>query len=145
MPSIGTELKTYLKTISAVTDIVGSGTAARIYPHTAKQGVAMPYIVYETYPGESRQHLGGISGIATNRIEIICYAATSAAAYSLAEAVRLAPLQMFRGTMGTTTVNGVSATPAYEFGFEPPVKGGAQKRYWISNDYFVTYAEAISA
>jgi hypothetical protein len=41
MADIAEELKTYLKSISAVTDLVGSGTAARIYTHRAKQGVTL--------------------------------------------------------------------------------------------------------
>ena len=143
MASISSELKTYLKTKSAVTDLIGAGTAARIYPHTAKQGVALPYIVYEIFQGESYEHLGGISGLAENRIQIDCFAATSEGAYALAEAVRLAPVQMFRGTMGSTAVT-VSSDDGYESGYEPPEKGGTQKLYFVSRDYFITYAEATA-
>ena len=145
MASILAELKTYLKTISPVTTLIGSGTAARIYPHAAKEGVALPYIVLEGFPGESYQHLGGISGMVVNRIQIDAYAATEDGAYVLAEAIRLAPLQMLNhATMGSTNVNVASSDSSYEFGFEPPVKGGAQKRYWVSRDYFVTYAEVTA-
>ena len=145
MASIGSELKTYLKTINAVTTLIGAGTVARIYQHSAKQAIAMPYVLIEVFIGTSNQHINGISGIATNRIQIDAYAATETEAYALAEAIRLAPLQMFRGTMGATTVHGVSSTEGYESGYEPPVKGGNQKRYFFSRDYFVTYSEAVTA
>jgi len=149
MPSILSELKTYLKTKSAVTNLVGATTAARIYQYTAKEGVAMPYVVLDMVPGESHEHLGGITGIARNRIIIDAYAATELASYALAEAIRLI-LQPIgkdgtRPTFGSTVVHGIASDGSYEADFEPPVKGGAQKRYVYSRDYFISYAEAVSA
>lgn len=144
MADIAAEFKTYLKSISTITALVGATTASRIYEVTAKQGESMPYIVYETFADNSEEHLGGISGLATERIQVDCYAATSAGAYALAEVVRLAPLQMFRGTMGSTFVNGVTSPGGYRRGQTPPVKGGAQRRYWISRDYLITFVEASS-
>lgn len=146
MADIAADLITYLKTISAVTTLVGAGTSARIYSHASKQGVALPYIVFEVYEGTSSEHLGGISGLASNRIEIWTYESTSAKAYTLAEAVRLAPLQMLNhSTVGSTYVHGVNSNGSYRRGFDPPVKGSNQKRYWISRDYIFHYTEAITA
>jgi len=144
MGDIAAELKTYLKTISGVTTLVGAGTAARIYHSRAKQGVSLPFIVYEVFAGSSAEYLNGIAGVATNRIEVVCYAATSTGAYSLAEAVRLAPLQMFRGTMGSTAVLATTANGGYERGIDLPEPGGNQRRYWITRDYILTYAEAVA-
>ena len=144
MPEIAEELKTYLKTKPIITALVGAGTASRIYTHRSKQGVSLPYIVFEVFEGSSAEWINGISGIATNRIQIDCIAATAAAAYTLAEAVRLAPLQMYRGTMGSTFVNGVTSNGGYEKGFDTPTTGGNQRRYWVSRDYIFTYAEAIA-
>ncbi len=55
MASVGENLKTYLKTVSAVTTLVGSGAAARIYTHLAKQGVATPFVIYEVFDGSSAE------------------------------------------------------------------------------------------
>lgn len=144
MADIAEELKTYLKTKTAITSLIGSGTAARIYTHEAKQAVAVPFIVFEVYEGTSNEHLTGISGIASNRIQIDAYAATSSGAYALAEAIRLAPLQMFRGTMNTTFVNDVSSNGGYRRGYDRATQGGNQRRYWVSRDYIVTYIEPTS-
>ena len=121
MASVGTNLKTYLKTISGVTALVGAGAAARIYTNLAKQGVATPY-----------------------RIQVDCYGATEAEAYNLAEAVRLAPLQMYRGTFGDADAVAIISPDGYRQGIDNPSKGGNQRRYWISRDFTVTYREAVS-
>lgn len=144
MPSIEAELKTYLKTITAVTDIVGTGNSSRIYEDIARQGVAAPYIVLQTFEGISAEHLGGITGIARNRIQIDCYGKTGSESHDLAEAVRLAPLQMFRGTMGSTFVHSVVSEFGYRKGYYYPTNGSDERHFWRSRDYFVTYAEPTS-
>lgn len=145
MADICTELITYLKTITAVTDLVGTSTAARIYFGDAKQGVDLPYIVIRVFDGSSYECLGGISGLASNRIEVNCYGATSASAWALAEAVRLAPLQKYRGTMGSTYIHEVASPQGYAKDFEPPTNGDNRKRFNVVRDYFVHYAEATSS
>lgn len=144
MPDILSDLRTYLKTKSAITNLVGTGDAARIYFHDAKEGATLPFIILEIFEGESNEHLTGISGICSNRVQIDCYGVTAAAAYTLAETVRLAPLQMYRGNMDTSKVNNVTSNVSYRRGFDPPVTGSAQKRYWVSRDYVITYTEATS-
>ena len=114
MPSIAGELITYLKTKSRITDLVGAGAAARIYIDDAKQGVALPFITMEIYSARSEEWLKGISGLATNRIEINAYAATYESAYQLAEEIRLAPLQHYQGDMGATWVSSCTAFDGYE-------------------------------
>lgn len=142
MPDITSELITYLKTKTAITDLVGSGSAARIYYGDARQGVALPFIVMRVFDGESQEHLTGISGLATNRIEINCYGSTTSQAYNLAEAVRLAPLQKYRGTMGTTYVNEVASPQGYARDFDQPTQGDNAKRFVFTRDYFLHYQEA---
>lgn len=144
MADIASELITYLKTIGGVTALVGTGTAARIYYGDAKQGVALPYVVVDLKSGTSHEHLNGISGLAMSRVEVNCYGATSAAAWALAEAVRLAPLQKYRGTMGSTYVHEVASPDGYGKEYIPPVTGDNRKRFNFVRDYFVHYAEATS-
>ena len=144
MASISTELITYLKTIAGVTSLVGIGTAARIYKTTVTQGVAEPFIRIETFEGESNEYLGGIVGICSQRIQVDAYATTSEGAYALAEAIRLAPLQMFRGTMGSTTVKNVTSDESYNEGEDPKPAGSQSRRFYCSRDYTITYEEATS-
>lgn len=144
MPSLESELKTYLLTKSAITDLVGSGSSARIFEDRPRQNRDTPFVVITTFDGVSTEHIGGISGLARNRVQIDCHGATSAEAYTLAEAVRLAPLQMFRGTMGSTYVNSVTSEFGYrKFSYEK-AKGSDTQVFVRSRDYIVFYQEATS-
>jgi hypothetical protein len=142
---IAEELKTYLKTKVAITSKIGSGVAARIYTDLAKQNVELAFIVFEIFEGSSAECLNEIAGICSNRIQIDAYGATSDDAWELAESIRLAPLQMYRGMMGDTFVNNVSSEPGYRRGYDQATKGGNQRRYWISRDFTFTYEEAVIA
>jgi len=141
---VATELRTYLKTKSAITAIVGSGTAARIYLFDAPQDRDLPYVVIEVTSGSAETHLTGSSGIAQNRVTVICYGATETAAYALNEAVRVAPLLGYRGTMGSGTVRDVGDGGGYESGYDPPTTGGNQKRYWTMQHYTITHIQTTT-
>lgn len=143
MPDICDELRTYMKTQATITAIVGSGVDAKIYQHDAKQGIAPPYIILHVFEGTSSEYLGGIAGVAMNRIQVDCYGITNSAAYALAEAVRV-KVQMYRGTMGSTAVLNVTSDGGYDRLFDPPSTGANQKRYIYSRDYLITYREATS-
>ena len=142
MSDVAADLITFLKTQSSITDIVGAGTAAKIYEEDPKQAVGLPYIVFEVFEGKTEQHLGGISGLATNRVQIDAYQSTRALAYTLAEAIRLAlagKRQTFDATLYRET-----GQDSYQRGRDKATKGGNQARYWISRDYIFTFDEAIS-
>jgi len=142
--SIAADLITYLKTISAVTTLVGSGTAARIYEDTALQGAALPYILFEVFDGASAEYLGGISGMGENRVELTCYASDSAGATTLGESVRLPPLKTYRGLMHTNYVR-VTPDGGDTTGHDPLIQGANQRRYWHRRDYLIFKDEAVTA
>lgn len=144
MPDIAAELITYLKTIPAVTNLIGSGAGSRIYSSEPKQGVALPFVVFTVFVGGSTETLGAIAGMADNRIQIDCYGATSAQAFEVAEAIRYAPLQMYRGAMGAAFAASVTSLDGYARGYDQATTGGNQRRYWVSRDYDIYYSEAIS-
>jgi len=145
MADFSDEFKTYLKTISAITDDVGSGTAARIYPDRLREGATMPAIVYvEAGGGESFEFLGGISGLAETVMHVYTYGSTRTQANDLAEVVRLAPLQGFGGTMGATAVTSVSASSHRDTGFDPPRHKTDKPKYWTRRIYNLHHAEATS-
>jgi hypothetical protein len=140
---IASELIVYLKAISGITDLVSSGTAARIYEDDPKQAVSLPYVVFEVFEGSTEMHLGGIAGVARNRIQIDAYAATKAGAFALAEQIKFA-VAGYRGTMGSTFVHDESGRGSYQRGRDQPTPGGNQRRHWVSRDYILTYQEATS-
>ena len=131
-----------LKTISEITDLVGTGDNARIFDQYQKQNAALPHIVFEVFEGISNEFLSGITGIAENRIQITCFGATQSASSSLADLVRRA-LQAFRGTVDGQKINGITSASGFEYGHDrPKVKGSSQYRFWTSRDYLVAYTES---
>lgn len=144
MPALDDNLIAYLKTISNVTDKVGTGDNARIYSEYAKQGAALPYIVIQVFDGVSNEHLTGISGVDENRVQIDCYGSDKTEAYNLAEAVRLAPLQMYRGTLGSGYANSVTSGNTYETGHSPASPGANNQKFWYSRDYFIRHTVATA-
>ena len=136
---IGNTLIDYLKSKPAITDLIGSNGAARIWLDEARQGAQLPYIVIGVFEGPSEQHLNGVSGISTNRCQVDCFAANSKGAFDLAEAVRFAPLQAYRGQIPGGFVNNVNADSSYRRGKETSEKGNKQKRFFAQADYLITY------
>ncbi len=142
MPSIDTELKTYLKTKLAITDLIGAGDNARIYERVPRETATLPFIALLVFEGNSHEHLGGITGLARTRVQVDCYAGTAAESFALAELVRLAPLQGEGNfTMGTTDVRDVSSPNGYTNGDDPPYQGSEENLFWHSRDYFISHRE----
>jgi hypothetical protein len=142
MADIANALKTYLKTITAVTDEIGTGDNARIYLDEARQGAALPYVVITTFAAGSKEDLQGAVGVAQNRVQVDCYADSSAKAFMVADAIRLAPLQGRRGTIGGVYAYDVSSDGGYDRGSDHPSTGSEQTRYICSRDYVITFVEA---
>lgn len=138
---VGRQLITYLKTLSAVTSLIGSGTSARIYQHDAKEGVQLPYVVVSVTSGLSAVHLATASGIAMNRVTITCYADNETDSYNLNSVIRRGPLLGYRGVMGTGYCNGVADDGGYESGYDPPIPGANDKRYWTMQHYQIWHKE----
>lgn len=88
MSDINTALFGKLTGSSAITAIVGSGTAARVYPGIAPQGTARPCIVYSRTGSEYDPCLSARLGWANSDIQVISIADTYLGAEALAAAVR---------------------------------------------------------
>ena len=145
MADIGAELKTYLKTISAITDLVGATTAARIHSHLARQKwTTPPWIVFGVLAGTSYEDLTGPSGLITSHIQIDAYGTSEAQAKSLHDAIHTA-LMVTNGagryTMGSTYIHGVTSVGGFEEDHETPQPGKDISRYICSRDYQITYGE----
>ena len=125
-------LVTYWKTVSAITDLVGATTSARIWPDQAKQGQATPFIVYTRGPGGVVfRHLGGPTGARTSVLHVYCWGDTRSAADGLAEAVKDSMESGFaRNTWAGTYVNACFVDDATDDGHDPPIDGSDDKKYW---------------
>ena len=132
------DLFTYWKTKSEITALVGMGTSARIYAQGAKAGEPMPFVVVIPAGGNDHRHLSGLSGIRRQVMEVIACGSTQASADALAEAVRSETAD-YRGVMGASWVNQVLQETAPESGYDQPLDGSHQGRYWTMIRYSVTY------
>ncbi len=144
MADIKEELKTYLKTKAAITSLVGSGTAARIYTHRAREKARKPFVLIAISGGASNEHLGGIAGLATSAVNVWACDDDSAGADTLAEEIRLAPLQGLRGFLNNTKVT-ISAQAHRDDGFEKSDDGADRAEYyWVRRVYMITHTEETS-
>ena len=135
-------LVTYWKSIGAITALVGTGTAARIYPHRAKEKVKPPYIEYLRGGGQSEKHHGGVSGHRLTLLYVYCYGATLAAADALAEAVRQNTAN-YRGDMSGVYVRRITCDDALDDGVDEPIDDSYSPKFWVRVIFRIAHAEAV--
>ena len=138
------DLVTFLKGKVGITALVGSTTSARIYPVYAKQGAALPYLVFVQSGGDSYRHLSGGSGIRRTALQFYAYAATQAGADALAEQVRLV-MANHRGAMGDSTVNDCQQVATAITGFDEAEDASDSRRYWTMVVFDLVHNETAVA
>lgn len=104
------DIATRLLAVSGVTDIVGTGTEARVHIMHLPQRARFPAITIQVISGAPEYDMEGQAGVADVRLQIDCWAhreqPTQDAydqARTLGEAVRAA-LTAFKGTAGASTI-----------------------------------------
>jgi len=137
-------LVAFLKSLSAVTAIVGESNAARIRPDRLDQGETLPAILMEV--DENPQNdLSGIGGLVYSDVTLTCRATTKTAARALAEAVRLNgtdPGTGMAGHHGTVASVTFDATLESTVGaFTPKADGSEAGWYDAIATYVVSCAE----
>jgi len=111
------DLIAYLASKTAITDIV-STDQARIRQGWTKQATPFPYITIDIPEFAHAHDLGGGAGYAEPEVEVHLWCRKESDRGSLGEAVR-SVLQGFSGTMGSTTVRGVTLPLDNEFDESP--------------------------
>lgn len=122
-------LVAHLKSVSAITTHVGTGTSAKIWPWAAKQGEARPYVIYECGESEPIINLGGLTGLRPTPVHFYCWGTDYSEAKALAEAVNTA-LAAMRGTYSGTIVFRVQCSLA-DGGFEFRQNSNDAKDFWV--------------
>lgn len=139
MSDFATDLKAHLKTITAITDIVGSGNDARIYQDLAPEGRPLPYILLvETGTGEIEETLVGGPGIAQPEFDVIAFGSTRAECNHLGEVIR-ENLHRWSGQMNNSTqVQNTSLNQYRQTGTDNPQDKSYAPRYWARYFYEFT-------
>lgn len=125
---------------------VNNRVSGRIYPHSAPQAAARPYIIYALVGLDGVHHLRGASGLAMSNVQVTAYADTYETAQGLSEAARLV-LDGYRGNVPVVDaivpirmchLNGRSD------GTVPPQDASDKPIYFVSHDYRVAEFETIN-
>lgn len=132
--------ETWLRSRPRITDLVGENAAARIYPDVPKQGIQLPFVVYDETGGESDEHLTGGSGIVRAMLNVWTFGDTRRKANELAEIIK-EDLRPFRGMMFGTNVNEVSCSSHRSSGVDLPQDGSDAKRYWTRRVFDIWHTE----
>jgi len=128
------DLIVWLKTKAAITDLVGSGTSAKIYPRREPQDITGQALVFDRVVGRQFEHVAGESGIRRDVLHFYSYGAKSSEADALNEVVQEvfspAGVPIRETTMGSTVVNLVRPLEGWTNGEDQSVKADAAYRYW---------------
>lgn len=124
-------LRAFLLADSAISTAVGN---ARVYPTNLAQGQREPSIVFTLVSEQTIRASLRSTGLVFARVQVDCWAATHAAAASLALLVK-ERLDGYRGQMGGAVVQGIfSEAASYNY-------DAAATLYRVSRDYFIDYEE----
>jgi hypothetical protein len=141
---IGKAVVTHLESIGDVTDVVGAGDDARIYPEVLPQDPTYPAIVLDVPSNVSEGCLGGSAGLAHARVRIDCYALARATANALAEIIRTKGLRAdFRGAMGDMTIRGIELEAGPFYAAVQPRDGGQQWVRIARQDFKISYKQTL--
>jgi hypothetical protein len=123
-------LVTYWKTVSAITSLVGTGSAAQIAPDAAKQSWTGKFIVYTVGTSDSFRHLRGTTGARSSVVHIYCWADSRSAADALLEVVKQNTQNgTARGTWAGTYINWVFVMDIDQ-GYDKPLDSSTANKYW---------------
>lgn len=101
--SIEADMVTYILTRTAITDIIGTSTAARIYYQKMPQTATLPAIVYNRISSPRSRTHDGDSNLSKPRIQYSIWAETPDAVMALADAFE-DEFKSFSGTAGSSIV-----------------------------------------
>ena len=99
MATTGSNIRTYLLTKSAITDVIGT----RLRPDVLAQSDSLPAATYNELYTTHGHTIGAAAGIEDCMLEITCYSDTRTESDSLADLIR-PQLQGYRGTAGSLAV-----------------------------------------
>ena len=137
MTNIAKELRTYLLSKTAITDLVGP----RIYYSHLPQRATIPALVLDVVTSTSERHLSDTEGVARTEVQIDCYGSTYTAAVTLGETVRKY-LDTHSGALGAITADEV-IVQSHTDAEDAPTDGSDAFRYLRTLDVIVWHTEDV--
>jgi len=139
-------LRTFLKTLDAVTALVGGATAPRIRPDKLDEGDVLPAIIIEVDDEDEQNTLDGLGGLVVADVNVKCRAGTKKVSRQLARAVRVngtdpgTGLAGYSGVAGDQTIHAVleGKTTSYT----PSGDGSDEGHYDTDMSFTICFNEA---
>jgi hypothetical protein len=136
---------TYLLSKSAITALIGVGSAARLWCAQLPQSYDVsqgPAAVYEIISGDDTHTLSDRSGFVEARVQIASYASTHKAAMELARTIKNCGITAFKGVSGGVDFRSVSVEQGIRaYGNEQPTDGSDSWRYLAEFEFKISYLE----
>lgn len=147
MNDFSTNFRTFLKTQPAISDSIGVGPAARIFPGILRQGAAMPAIVFEEGDGgESYEYLNdpGTAGIARTIVHVYAYGSSRSQADVFGDTIRTTLQRARRVFFGDCFVSSVHVIGGRDHGEDLSKDKTDAHRYWTRRVYSIHHTEPIA-
>lgn len=120
MAALSEGIVAWVKTLSAVTALIGMDDDCRFYPDAVQESPDLPYVVYDEDKDSPYQTQGEVPTVASSEVTFSCVGADTSEASAVADALgaELEGMYVDGGTMGAVTVQRVVAggvSSAYQF------------------------------
>lgn len=144
MAAMEEALCAYLLTKTAITDLIGTGNAARLWPQALDEDYKDadgPAAVYELLDSQDDHLLSDRSGIVQTRVLFACYSNEFKKSTALARAIKNSGVATLKGTSGGVDFRGVRIVSGLRTYDENPTDGSKRHRYLSEVELEVFYLE----
>lgn len=144
MAAMEEALCSYILSKAAVTALIGSGDAARLYPIVLPQDCDLAdgaAATYEIITSDETHTLTDRAGIVQSRVKITSFAQTHSAATTLARAIKNCGIATLKGVSGGVDFRGTVIEEGLSCFVETPTDGGETWRYIAEFDLRLSYLE----
>lgn len=145
MPAMEDALCEYLLAKPAVTNLIGTGDDARLWPDVLPELYSVkasgPAATYQIIDGADEHTISDRCGFVQARVQIACFAATRSAANTLARAIKNCGITALKGISGGVDFRSVSVARGISTFDDSPTDGSQEHRYLADFDFEISYLE----
>lgn len=135
----------YLLTKSAITNVIGSGADARLWPEVLPELYSVksdgPAATYQILDSVDEHTISDRCGLVQSRVQFVCYGADRTAANALARAIKNCGVVALKGVSGGVDFRGVEVVRGISNFDESPTDGSQEHRYLADFDLMISYLE----
>lgn len=137
------ELENKVRSLSAVTDLIGASAACRFFPDVPNQAAVLPFMVYAESGGDSEEHLQNSAGMCRTVLQVWAFGSTRRQANKVAETFRRAIKPEKDKKWGELYVTEISCSTHRMCDVDLPQDNQDQKRYWTRRTFDIWHEELV--